>query len=421
MPKFQLVSPYKPRGDQVKAIAQLVENVRAGLVHQVLLGVTGSGKTFSMANLVTQVQKPTLVIAHNKTLAAQLYHEFKEFFPRNAVEYFVSYYDYYQPEAYLPRTDTYIEKDSSINEAIERMRLSATRSLFERRDVLIVASVSCIYGLGEPEDYARMALRLQVGGVMERQEILRRLVSIHYERNDFDFRYGTFRVRGDVLEIFPPYQELALRLELFGDELEAIKLIDPLRGNVRQSLQEVTIYPGSHYSIPEDKLQRAITAIRRELAQRLAFLKQENRLLEAQRIQQRTLFDLEMLQEIGYCQGIENYSRHLSSRQAGEPPPTLIDYLPPDALMIVDESHVTLPQLRGMQRGDRSRKHTLVEYGFRLPSAYDNRPLTFAEFEAHIPQILYVSATPGGLRAGAERRAGGGTDYPSHRPDGPPD
>ncbi len=393
--RFQLVSPYKPCGDQVQAIAALVEKVQAGLVHQVLLGVTGSGKTFTMANLIEQVQKPTLVIAHNKTLAAQLYGEFKRFFPYNAVEYFVSYYDYYQPEAYIPQSDVYIDKDSSVNEEIERMRLSATRSLFERRDVVIVASVSCIYGLGAPEDYAEMALFLKVGQEVDRQEVLRRLVSIHYERNDFDFRHGTFRVRGDVLEILPPYQDLALRLELFGDELEAISLIDPLLGRVKDSLREVTVYPGSHYSIPEDKLKRAVLTIRREMDERVIQFNRENKLLEAQRIQQRTLFDLEMLQEIGYCQGIENYSRHLSGAKAGEPPATLVDYLPADALIIIDESHVTLPQLRGMYRGDRSRKQTLVEYGFRLPSALDNRPLTFEEFNSRIPQILYVSATPG--------------------------
>lgn len=395
MPEFELVSKYKPCGDQINAIVQLVDNVNAGLVEQVLLGVTGSGKTFTMANVIKQVKKPTLVIAHNKTLAAQLYTEFKEFFPANAVEYFVSYYDYYQPEAYIPQSDIYIEKDSSINEEIERMRLSATRSLFERRDVVIVASVSCIYGLGAPEDYAEMALRLQVGQEMDRQDILRHLVTIHYQRNDFDFRQGAFRVRGDIIEIFPPYQDLALRLELFGDELEAIKLIDPLRGHTKESITEVTIYPSSHYSIPEDKMLQAITSISEELDERLAQFQKENKLLEAQRLQQRTLYDLEMMREIGYCQGIENYSRHFSGRQPGEPPPTLIDYLPSDALIIIDESHVTLPQLRGMHRGDRSRKQTLVEFGFRLPSAFDNRPLTFEEFNQRIPQVMYVSATPG--------------------------
>ncbi|MBI5788342.1 MAG: excinuclease ABC subunit UvrB [Candidatus Schekmanbacteria bacterium] len=394
MNKFKLVSPYQPQGDQIKAIAQLVENVKAGLVHQVLLGVTGSGKTFTMANLITAVEKPALVIAHNKTLAAQLYNEFRAFFPENAVEYFVSYYDYYQPEAYLPQTDTYIEKDSAINEEIERMRLSSTRSLFERRDVVIVASVSCIYGLGAPEDYAQMALPLQIGQTIDRQEILRHLVTIHYQRNDFDFRPGVFRVRGDVVEIFPPYQETALRLELFGDEIDSLKEIDPLRGNVLKQIEKVKIYPGSHYSIPEEKIKEAVKSIRWELEERLAYLRRENKLLEAQRLQQRTLYDLEMLQEIGYCQGIENYSRHFSGRSPGEPPPTLIDYLPPDALIIADESHVMLPQLRGMHKGDRSRKETLVEYGFRLPSAFDNRPLTFDEFNSHIPQILYVSATP---------------------------
>jgi excinuclease ABC subunit B len=391
---FELQAEFPPKGDQVRAIEALSRNILDGVRHQVLLGVTGSGKTYTMAGVIQRVQRPTLVIAHNKTLAAQLYNEFRHFFPRNAVEYFVSYYDYYQPEAYIPQSDTYIEKDSSINEQIERLRLSATRSILERRDVIIIASVSCIYGLGSPEDFLNMTLRLSVGTLMERQAILRRLVDIHYTRNDYDLKPGTFRVRGDVVEVFPAYEDHAIRLELFGDELEQISLIDPLRGKVRERVERVIICPSSHFAIPEDKLKRALASIRRELEEHLAKLKAQHKLLEAQRLEQRTLFDLEMMQEIGYCQGIENYSRHLSGRQPGEPPPTLMDYLPRDALVIIDESHVTIPQIRGMYHGDRSRKESLVEYGFRLPSAFDNRPLTFKEFAACLNQVVYVSATP---------------------------
>jgi excinuclease ABC subunit B len=394
MPRFKLQSEFSPKGDQAQAIETLSRNILEGVRHQVLLGVTGSGKTYTMAGVIQQVQRPTLVIAHNKTLAAQLYAEFRHFFPQNAVEYFVSYYDYYQPEAYIPQSDTYIEKDSSINEQIERLRLSATRSILERRDVIIVASVSCIYGLGSPEDFMNMTLRLSVGTLMKREAILRKLVDIHYTRNDYDFKPGTFRVRGDVVEIFPGYEEHAVRLELFGNELEQISLIDPLRGKVRERVEKITICPSSHFAIPEDKMQRALTSIRAELAEHLPRLKAQNKLVEAQRLEQRTLFDLEMMQEIGFCQGIENYSRHFSGRQPGEPPPTLMDYLPKDALVIIDESHVTLPQVRGMYHGDRARKKSLVEYGFRLPSAFDNRPLTFEEFAASLNQAIYVSATP---------------------------
>ncbi len=396
MPDFKLQAEFPPQGDQIQAIEALSRHIMAGVRHQVLLGVTGSGKTYTMAAVIKEVQRPTIVIAHNKTLAAQLYAEFRHFFPHNAVEYFVSYYDYYQPEAYLPQTDTYIEKDSSINEQIERLRLSATRSVLERRDVIIVASVSCIYGLGSPEDFLNMTLRLNLGSLMPRQAILRKLVDIRYTRNDYDFKPGSFRVRGDVIEIFPGYEDHAVRLELFGNELEQISLINPLTGKVKQGLEKITICPGSHFAIPEDKLKRALASIRDELKQHLARLRRENKLLEAQRLEQRTLFDLEMMQEVGYCQGIENYSRHLSGRRPGEPPPTLMDYLPADALIIIDESHVTIPQIRGMYHGDRSRKASLVQYGFRLPSALDNRPLTFEEFGAYQNQIVYVSATPAG-------------------------
>ncbi len=374
MPRFELQAEFTPQGDQARAIETLSRNILDGAKHQVLLGVTGSGKTYTMAGVIQQVQRSTLVIVHNKTLAAQLYTEFRHFFPQNAVEYFVSYYDYYQPEAYIPQSDTYIGKDSSINEQIERLRLSATRSILERRDVIIVASVSCIYGLGSPEDFLNMTLRLKTGTLMERQAILRKLVDIRYTRNDYDFKPGSFRVRGDVVEVFPAYEEHAIRLELFGDELEQISLIDPLRGKVKERVERVTICPSSHFAIPEDKLKRALISIQGELEECLARLKKQDKLVEAQRLEQRTLFDLEMMQEIGYCQGIENYSRHLSGRQPGEPPPTLMDYLPRDALVIIDESHVTIPQVRGMYYGDRSRKESLVEYGFRLPSAFDNRP-----------------------------------------------
>jgi excinuclease ABC subunit B len=395
MNPFKLVSEFEPKGDQPQAIESLYESVLEGAKHQVLLGVTGSGKTFTMANVIEKVQKPTLVISHNKTLAAQLYGEFKELFPENAVEFFVSYYDYYQPEAYIPSTDTYIEKDTQINEDIDKMRHSATRSLLERNDVIIVASVSCIYGLGSPEAYHGMLLYLEKGMTLSREEILSKLVEIQYERNDIDFHRGTFRVRGDVIEVFPAHEEnRAIRIELFGDEVDAISEIDPLRGKVIEPLDKVPIYPGSHYVTPPDRLQKAIQSIREELKERLGWFRSQNHLLEAQRLEQRTKFDLEMLQELGYCQGIENYSRHLTGRRAGEPPPTLLDYYPKDYLLFIDESHVTIPQLIGMYRGDRSRKETLVEYGFRLPSALDNRPLMFEEFEKRVHQIIYVSATP---------------------------
>jgi excinuclease ABC subunit B len=395
MPKFRIVSDFKPTGDQPQAIEKLAEGVLKGLSHQVLLGVTGSGKTFTMANVVEQVQKPTLVIAHNKTLAAQLYNEFKDLFPENAVEYFVSYYDYYQPEAYLPTTDTYIEKDSSINEQIDRMRHSATTALFERSDVIIVASVSCIYGLGSPEAYHGMLLFLERGQHIERNGILRKLVDIQYTRNDFDFQRGTFRVRGDVVEIFPAsYENTAVRVELFGDEIDAISEFDPLLGTPLQKLEKIAIYPNSHYVIPDSRMKAAIDGIHEELRDRIQYFRAANKLIEVQRIEQRTMFDLEMIQEMGYCHGIENYSRHLSGRAPGEPPPTLLDYFPKDYLLFVDESHATVPQVSGMFNGDRARKQTLVDYGFRLPSALDNRPLNFEEFEARVNQTVYVSATP---------------------------
>jgi len=395
MNRLRLVSEFQPKGDQPQAIEALAEGVLEGAQHQVLLGVTGSGKTFTVANVIERVQKPTLVLSHNKTLAAQLYGEFKELFPDNAVEYFVSYYDYYQPEAYIPSTDTYIEKDTLINDEIDKMRHSATRSLLERNDVIIVASVSCIYGLGSPEAYHGMLLYLEKGMTISREAILSKLVEIHYERNDVDFHRGTFRVRGDVIEVFPAHEESrAVRIQLFGDEIEAIVEVDPLRGKVVQSLDKVPIYPGSHYVTPPERLRMAIQGIREELRERLAWFKSQDRRLEAQRLEQRTQFDVEMLEELGYCQGIENYSRHLTGRKAGEPPPTLIDYYPKDYLLFIDESHVTIPQLIGMYRGDRSRKETLVEYGFRLPSALDNRPLMFEEFEKRVSQVIYVSATP---------------------------
>jgi excinuclease ABC subunit B len=395
MNSFKLVSEYQPKGDQPQAIEALSESILEGAKQQVLLGVTGSGKTFTMANVIEKVQKPTVVISHNKTLAAQLYGEFKELFPENAVEFFVSYYDYYQPEAYIPSTDTYIEKDTQINETIDKMRHAATRSLLERNDVIIVASVSCIYGLGSPEAYHGMLLYLERGMDISREAILSKLVEIQYERNDIDFHRGTFRVRGDVIEVFPAHEESrAIRVELFGDEVESLSEIDPLKGKVIEPLDKVPIYPGSHYVTPPDRLQKAIQGIREELKERLEWFRSRNQLLEAQRLEQRTRFDLEMLQELGYCQGIENYSRHLTGRRAGEPPPTLLDYYPKDYLLFIDESHVTIPQLIGMYRGDRSRKETLVEYGFRLPSALDNRPLMFEEFESRSHQIVYVSATP---------------------------
>ncbi len=395
MGSFKLVAPYEPKGDQPRAIAQLSEGILGGLRHQALLGVTGSGKTFTMASVIANVDRPTLIIAHNKTLAAQLYNEFKQFFPGNAVEYFVSYYDYYQPEAYIPQTDTYIEKDALINDHIDKLRHSATRSLLERRDVVIVASVSCIYGLGSPEVYYGMVVLLEEGGYCHRDQMLRKLVEIQYQRNDMDFHRGTFRVRGDVVEVFPAYDDLGVRVELFGDEVEALWQIDPLKGERLQRLHRVPIYPANHYVTPQDRLERAFAAIEAELEERCCEFDRAGKLLEAQRLRQRTQFDLEMLREIGTCKGIENYSRHLSGRAAGEPPPTLMDYLPREALVIIDESHQTNPQIRGMYHGDRSRKETLVEYGFRLPSALDNRPLTFAEFERCVSQVLYVSATPG--------------------------
>jgi len=395
MPKFKIVSDFKPTGDQPQAIEKLTEGLLKGSRHQVLLGVTGSGKTFTIANVVERIQKPTLVIAHNKTLAAQLYGEFKELFPENAVEYFVSYYDYYQPEAYLPTTDTYIDKDSSINEQIDRMRHAATTALFERNDVIVVASVSCIYGLGSPEAYHGMLLFLEQGQRIERDAILRKLVDIQYSRNDYDFQRGTFRVHGDVVEIFPAsYENTAVRVELFGDDIESISEFDPLLGSVIRKLPKIAVYPGSHYVIPDARMKAAIDGIHDELREQIQSFRRANKLIEAQRIEQRTMFDLEMIREMGYCHGIENYSRHLSGRHPGEPPPTLLDYFPKDYLLFVDESHATIPQVGGMYSGDRSRKTTLVEYGFRLPSALDNRPLNFEEFEARVNQTVYVSATP---------------------------
>ncbi len=395
MGRFKLVSEFVPKGDQPKAIRSLTKGVLDGLTHQVLLGVTGSGKTFTMAHVIEGVQKPTLVIAPNKTLAAQLYSEFRSLFPENAVEYFVSYYDYYQPEAYIPQTDTYIAKDASINEAIDQMRHSATHSLQERRDVIIVASVSCIYGLGSPNAYHGMSLYLEQAMDVTREEVLRSLVEILYERNDYDFSRGTFRVRGDVVEIFPAYEEdEAIRVNFFGDTIESIQEIDPLRGKVIRGIKRIGIYPASHYVAPKGTLERAIRDIQLELNERIDFFKSHHLLIEAQRIRERTNFDLEMLRELGYCHGIENYSRHLDGREPGEPPWTLIDYFPHDFLLFIDESHVTIPQLEGMYKGDRSRKESLVQYGFRLPSALDNRPLTFEEFERRVGQVIYVSATP---------------------------
>ncbi len=392
---FRLVSPFQPTGDQPRAIASLVEGLRNDTRDQVLLGVTGSGKTFTVAKIIESVKRPTLVIAHNKTLAAQLYQEFRGFFPDAAVEYFVSYYDYYQPEAYVPTTDTYIEKESTINDDIDRLRHSATRSMFERRDVIVVASVSCIFGLGSPEAYQGMLVMVETGRRAPRDELLRGLVEIQYTRRPHDLMRGSFRVRGDVIEIWPSYDERAVRIELFGDEVEAITVIDPLRGVALERLARVPIYPSTHYVTPREKRLAALASIRDELRERLAELESSGKRLEAQRLQQRTLFDLEMMQEVGYCQGIENYSRHLTQRAPGQAPPTLMDYLARDCLIIVDESHATIPQLRGMYRGDRARKEVLVEYGFRLPSALDNRPLTFEEFESRARHLIYVSATPG--------------------------
>src|SRR5687768_15744213 len=393
--KFKLVSDFELKGDQARAIPELVDGLNRGDQSQVLLGVTGSGKTFTMAKVIEAVNRPTLVMVHNKTLAAQLYQEFRRFFPENAVEYFVSYYDYYQPEAYMPSTDSYIEKEAIINDEIDRMRLSATRSLFERRDVIIVSSVSCIYGLGSPEAYYGMLLPLQLGQRIPRDQILRKLVEIQYERNDTDFSRGNFRVRGDVIEVYPSYEEQALRIELFGDDVDALTTFDPLTGKSGRKHDKVAIYPKSHFVAPREQTRSAVESIKAELVERRTELESLGKVLEAQRLHQRTMFDLEMMKEIGYCHGIENYSRHLSGRAPGEPPPTLLDYLPDDALLVVDESHQTVPQIRGMYHGDRSRKLTLVEYGFRLPSAVDNRPLTFAEWEARATQTVYVSATPG--------------------------
>jgi excinuclease ABC subunit B len=392
---FKLVSGYTPRGDQPQAIAQLLDGIRAGEQHQVLLGVTGSGKTFTMAKVIEELNRPALIIAPNKTLAAQLFHEFKQFFPHNAVEYFVSYYDYYQPEAYIPSGDLYIEKEATINEELDKLRLSATRSLFERRDAIIVASVSCIYGLGSPEAYYGMLLLLERGQKIKREDIIKRLVEILYERNDGDFRRGTFRVRGDVIEVFPTYDELAYRIEMFGNEIESLSQIDPLFGTVKQKFARLPIYPKSHYVVTPDRKSRAVETILAELGEWETQLEYEGRMAEAQRIHQRTRFDLEMIKSVGYCHGIENYSRHFSGRLPGEPPPTLLDYFPRDYLLFVDESHVTVPQLHGMWHGDRSRKQNLVDYGFRLPSAMDNRPLKFDEFEGRANQSIYVSATPG--------------------------
>ena len=393
--RFHLVSDFSLAGDQERAIGELVDGLNRGDRYQTLLGVTGSGKTFTMAQSIARVNRPTLVMVHNKTLAAQLFQEFRRFFPENAVEYFVSYYDYYQPEAYVPATDSYIEKEATINDEIDRMRLSATRSLFERRDVIIVASVSCIYGLGSPEAYYGMLLPLERGQRIGREQVLRKLVEIQYERNDHDFARGTFRVRGDVIEVIPSYEEQGLRIELFGDEVDELTSFDPLTGKAIRKHDKIAVYPKSHFVAPRDRTRRAVETIKEELASRRGQLESEGRLLEAQRLHQRTMFDLEMIREIGYCHGIENYARHLTGRAPGEPPPTLLDYLPNDALIIVDESHQTVPQIRGMYHGDRSRKEVLVAYGFRLPSALDNRPLNFEEWETRVRQVIFVSATPG--------------------------
>ncbi len=394
MTKFVLKSDYKPTGDQPGAIASLTKGLRAGAKEQTLLGVTGSGKTFTMANLIQNVQKTTLVLCHNKTLAAQLYSEFKQFFPENAVHYFVSYFDYYQPEAYIARSDTYIEKDSQINEEIDRLRHAATSSLLSRNDVIIVASVSCIYGIGSVQDYDNMAVRIKVGENRKRDKLLRHLTDIQYQRNDVDFHRGTFRVRGDVVDIYPASEEMAYRVEFFGDDIERITQVDPLTGEIARSQNELSVYPGSHYVTPQDKLKVALGFIREELSNRLTYFKKNNMLLEAQRLEQRTNFDMEMLEETGFVKGIENYSRYLTNREPGEQPATLMDYFPDDYLLLIDESHMTIPQIRGMYNGDRARKEVLVEHGFRLPSALDNRPLTFSEFERHVNQVVYVSATP---------------------------
>ncbi len=396
MPKFEVVSEYTPSGDQPEAIEALSRGIEMGLDEQTLLGVTGSGKTFTMAKIIEQVQRPTLVLAHNKTLAAQLCAEFREFFPNNAVEYFVSYYDYYQPEAYIPHTDTFIEKDSSINEEIDRLRLSATASLLERRDVIVVSSVSCIYGLGEPDDYGKMMISLRVGATLERDELLKRLVSIRYERNDIAFDRNMFRVRGDTVEVWPAYwKDTAIRVEFFGDEIDRISEINVVTGAPIRRLNNIPVWPANHYVTPKEKMDAAVQDIYKEMEERVAFFEGEGKLIEAQRIKQRTMYDIEMMQELGYCSGIENYSRVIGGRPAGSPPNTLLDYFPKDFVLFIDESHVTLPQVRAMYNGDRARKTTLVDYGFRLPSAFDNRPLKFEEFERRVNQIVYVSATPG--------------------------
>ena len=396
MPKFEVVSEYTPSGDQPEAIEALSNGIEMGLDEQTLLGVTGSGKTFTMAKIIEKVQRPTLVLAHNKTLAAQLCAEFKEFFPNNAVEYFVSYYDYYQPEAYIPHTDTFIEKDSSVNEEIDRLRLSATASLLERRDVIVVSSVSCIYGLGEPDDYGKMMISLRVGAALERDELLKKLVSIRYERNDIAFERNMFRVRGDTVEVWPAYwKDTAIRVEFFGDEIDRISEINVVTGAPIRRLQNIPVWPANHYVTPKEKLDAAVQDIYREMEERVAFFEGEGKLIEAQRVKQRTLYDIEMIQELGYCSGIENYSRVIGGRPVGSPPNTLMDYFPRDFVMFIDESHVTLPQVRAMYNGDRARKTTLVDYGFRLPSAFDNRPLKFEEFEKRVNQLIYVSATPG--------------------------
>ena len=402
--RFTLESDFELRGDQERAIAELTEGLDRGDPHQVLLGVTGSGKTFTMAQVIAAVNRPTLVMVHNKTLAAQLYQEFRRFFPDNAVEYFVSYYDYYQPEAYVPATDSYIEKEATINEEIDRMRMSATRALFERRDVVVVASVSCIYGLGSPEAYYGMLLPLERNQRIAREQILRKLVEIQYERNDHEFTRGVFRVRGDIIEVYPSYEERALRIELFGDEVEELVSFDPITGEVLRRHDKVAVYPKSHFVTPRERTLQAVETIKAELAEHRGRLEKTGQLLEAQRLHQRTMFDLEMIKEIGYCHGIENYSRHLSGRTAGDPPPTLLDYLPEDALTVIDESHQTVPQIRGMYHGDRSRKQVLVEFGFRLPSALDNRPLNFEEWQGRVGQVVFVSATPGPYEL--ERSAG---------------
>ncbi|MBM4055832.1 MAG: excinuclease ABC subunit UvrB [Planctomycetes bacterium] len=395
MHNFELISSFKPKGDQSAAICKLVENYKKNATFQTLLGVTGSGKTFTMANVIASLGKPTLVMTHNKTLAAQLYSEFKDFFPNNAVGYFVSYYDYYQPEAYIPQRDIYIEKEATINQEIDRLRLAATSALMSRKDVIIVASVSCIYGLGSPEEYREMYIQLSRGEEVERNTVLRKLISIQYERNDSNFCRGTFRVRGDVIEVYPAYEEFAYRIELFGDEVDKISMIDPLTGNTLQDIKEVSLYPAKHFVMPEDKIERVVQSITCELNDRLKELRSQDKFPEAQRLEARTRYDIEMLLEIGYCHGIENYSRHISGRAPGEPPYTLFDYFPKDFLLMVDESHVSIPQIAGMYHGDRARKETLVEHGFRLPSALDNRPLRFDEWESRIYQILFVSATPG--------------------------